>query len=52
MTRITKENPMRLCVFCGSSSGQDPIYLETARALGETMAAQGIEWSMAATPLA
>lgn len=34
---------MRLCVFCGSSSGQDPIYLETARALGETMAAQGIE---------
>jgi uncharacterized protein (TIGR00730 family) len=43
MTRITKENPMRLCVFCGSSSGQDPVYLETARALGETMAAQGIE---------
>ncbi len=34
---------MRLCVFCGSSDGQDPIYVETARALGETMAAQGIE---------
>ena len=41
--RIMKDNPMRLCVFCGSSDGQDPIYVETARALGETMAAQGIE---------
>ena len=34
---------MRLCVFCGSSSGHDPVYIETARALGETMAAQGID---------
>ena len=34
---------MRLCVFCGSSSGQDPIYLDAARALGETMADQGID---------
>ena len=34
---------MRLCVFCGSSSGQDPVYLEAARSLGETLAANGIE---------
>lgn len=34
---------MRLCVFCGSSSGQDPVYLAAARSLGETLAAQGIE---------
>ena len=34
---------MRLCVFCGSSSGQDPVYLEAARSLGDTMGAQGIE---------
>ncbi|EIM25170.1 LOG family protein [Microvirga lotononidis] len=34
---------MRLCVFCGSSSGQDPVYLAAARSLGEALAAQGIE---------
>ncbi len=34
---------MRLCVFCGSNAGQDPIYLQVARALGETMASQGID---------
>lgn len=34
---------MRLCVFCGSSAGQDPVYLETARLLGETLARSGIE---------
>jgi hypothetical protein len=34
---------MRLCVFCGSNAGQDPIYLEMARALGETMAGWGID---------
>jgi uncharacterized protein (TIGR00730 family) len=38
-----KDNPMRLCVFCGSSTGQDPVYLETAKALGEALAANGIE---------
>jgi len=41
--RITKGSPMRLCVFCGSSRGQDPVYLAAARSLGETLAAQGIE---------
>lgn len=34
---------MRLCVFCGSSAGQDPVYIETARLLGEALAANGIE---------
>ena len=34
---------MRLCVFCGSSAGQDSIYVETARLLGTTLARNGIE---------
>ena len=34
---------MRLCVFCGSNAGQDPVYHNTARALGETLAISGIE---------
>jgi uncharacterized protein (TIGR00730 family) len=34
---------MRLCVFCGSNAGHDPIYLATARALGEAMARSGID---------
>jgi uncharacterized protein (TIGR00730 family) len=34
---------MRLCVFCGSSAGLDPAYLETARLLGTTLARNGIE---------
>ncbi|MBJ6127288.1 TIGR00730 family Rossman fold protein [Microvirga splendida] len=33
---------MRLCVFCGSNAGQDPVYLDMARALGETLALNGI----------
>jgi uncharacterized protein (TIGR00730 family) len=32
----------RLCVFCGSSEGRDPAYLQAARALGETLAVDGI----------
>ena len=34
---------MRLCVFCGSSPGHDPIFLETARALGAALAGNGID---------
>ncbi len=34
---------MRLCVFCGSNAGQDPVYLSTARALGAALAENGIE---------
>jgi uncharacterized protein (TIGR00730 family) len=38
-----KDNPMRLCVFCGSNAGQDPVYVNTSRALGEALAISGIE---------
>jgi uncharacterized protein (TIGR00730 family) len=32
----------RVCVFCGSSPGADPVYVESARALGEELARRGI----------
>jgi uncharacterized protein (TIGR00730 family) len=32
----------RLCVFCGSSPGDDPGYAEAARAMGRTIAQAGI----------
>lgn len=32
----------RICVFCGSSNGKREVYAEQARALGQTMAANGI----------
>jgi len=31
-----------LCVFCGSSSGSDPIYRDTAEAVGKLLASRGI----------
>ena len=31
-----------LCVFCGSSGGRDPVYLDTARHVGRLLARQGI----------
>jgi uncharacterized protein (TIGR00730 family) len=33
---------LRLCVFCGSSVGNRPVYAAAARQLGEAMAARGI----------
>ncbi len=30
-----------ICVFCGSSSGSDPVFAETARSLGAALAAGG-----------
>lgn len=33
----------RLCVYCGSSDGVDPIYREAASRLGQILAAAGIE---------
>jgi len=33
----------RICVFCGSSSGGEAIYSETASNVGEFLAAKGIE---------
>jgi uncharacterized protein (TIGR00730 family) len=32
----------RLCVFCGSSSGNSPVFQKAAQALAEVMAASGI----------
>jgi len=33
----------RVCVFCGSSTGTDPVYAEAARAMGAALAAGGVE---------
>jgi uncharacterized protein (TIGR00730 family) len=32
----------RVCVFCGSSPGNDPIYLDVARTFGALLAARGL----------
>lgn len=29
-------------IFCGSSAGEHPLYLETARLVGRTLAQQGL----------
>jgi hypothetical protein len=34
--------PVHVCVFCGSNVGRDPRYAEAARALGTTLAAEGL----------
>lgn len=31
-----------ICVYCGSGPGIDPVYVETARALGREMAEEGV----------
>jgi uncharacterized protein (TIGR00730 family) len=33
----------RVCVFCGSSRGDNPVYSETARKLGQVLAGRGLE---------
>ncbi len=32
----------RICVFCGSATGRDPVYAEAARSFGATLAERGI----------
>ncbi|MFN8537672.1 MAG: TIGR00730 family Rossman fold protein [Thermomicrobiales bacterium] len=32
----------RICVYCGSSMGENPVYRETARQIGELLATSGI----------
>lgn len=32
----------RICVFCGSNTGSDPVYAEAARGLGHLLAREGI----------
>jgi uncharacterized protein (TIGR00730 family) len=33
----------RICVFCGSSSGKQPIYVQTAQEVGRLLARRGID---------
>ncbi|MFM9075886.1 MAG: LOG family protein, partial [Bacteroidota bacterium] len=33
---------MNICVFCGSGSGNDPVFIEAARELGTHMAKEGL----------
>jgi uncharacterized protein (TIGR00730 family) len=35
------EHPFTVAVFCGSSPGNDPLYLEAARTVGRTIALRG-----------
>jgi uncharacterized protein (TIGR00730 family) len=43
MIRNSIERPIRrVCVYCGSSPGSDPVFVETARRLGQNLAAAGI----------
>lgn len=40
---MNNSNPIKnICVYCGSSFGRQAIYTETAQALGELLAEQGI----------
>jgi uncharacterized protein (TIGR00730 family) len=36
------QNAPRICVFCGSADGTDPAYAETAKELGQHIAAAGM----------
>ncbi|CAH0314089.1 Cytokinin riboside 5'-monophosphate phosphoribohydrolase [Pseudomonas sp. Bi70] len=38
----TRETPMRLCIFCGSNAGTNPVYIEAATRLGQALAKAGI----------
>ena len=42
MSRPSSSLVRSLCVFCGSSSGTDPEYVETARTFGTLLADRGI----------
>jgi uncharacterized protein (TIGR00730 family) len=39
----SEENMKRICVFCGSNTGHNPIYRAEAEKLGQLLAARGIE---------
>ena len=32
-----------ICVYCGSNPGKDPVFVDTARAVGRTLAERGID---------
>ena len=39
----------RICVFCGSNTGSDPLYVQAARTLGQLLAREGINIQMIST---
>lgn len=41
-TRKRQARRPTICVYCGSNTGKDPAYAETARALGRQMAEAGV----------
>jgi uncharacterized protein (TIGR00730 family) len=41
MSTETHSRPRSVCVFCGSSNGIDPVFLEAARSLGMEIARRG-----------
>lgn len=41
MSEVVKKQFRRVCVFCGSGAGIQPVYAAQARALGQALAAQG-----------
>lgn len=43
MKTVAEKSPIRICVYCGSQSGQNPAYREAAHTLGQSMARAGIE---------
>ena len=43
MNKVEKMSKIRtVCVYCGSSPGTNPAFVESARALGQAMAEQGV----------
>ena len=40
-----------LCVYCGSSPGTDPAFVETAQAFGKILAENDIRFNLASTLL-
>ena len=43
MPRLVQEAPAkRICVFCGSSPGAQPVYMDAARQVGELLARRGL----------
>lgn len=39
---MASPDPVRLCLYCGSNSGSNPAFAETARRLGSALANRGI----------
>jgi uncharacterized protein (TIGR00730 family) len=42
LAAVPERTMKRICVFCGSSKGSSPLYLEAARRMGEVLARRGL----------